>query len=112
MLVVSNTSPLSNLAIVGRLHLRERYGRVLLPPKVREELAALSHTDGRNALDAAFADGWLVVEPLNDRSLLARFEERVDPGEAEAMCLAEALHADKLLIALATVFPSDASEHL
>lgn len=44
MLVVSNTSPISNLAIVGRLEfLRRRYALVRIPPPVADELAALTH---------------------------------------------------------------------
>jgi predicted nucleic acid-binding protein len=48
MRVVSDTSPLSNLAIIGRLDLlRQRYGEVLIPPIVAQELAALSHAGGK-----------------------------------------------------------------
>ena len=47
MLVVSNTSPVSNLAIIGRLDfLRWRYAVVRIPPAVVGELAALSHVAG------------------------------------------------------------------
>ncbi len=39
MLVVSNTSPLSNLAIIGQLELlREQIGEVVIPPAVHAEL--------------------------------------------------------------------------
>lgn len=39
MRVVSNTSPLSNLAIVGRLDfLQRRYSSVQIPPAVAKEL--------------------------------------------------------------------------
>ena len=99
MLVVSNTSPLSNLAIVDQLDLlRVRYGCVIIPRKVRQELDALSHVAGRSRLLRAFADGWLAVQVLPDIELSARFEKRVDPGEAEAIALAEYLQADKLII--------------
>ena len=62
MRAVSNTSPLSNLAIIGRLELlRERYERVVLPPAVKTELDALSHSAGaarlRGALTAASDSG-------------------------------------------------------
>jgi len=47
MRVVSNTSPLSNLAIIGRLDLlKQRYGTVRIPPAVARELSALSHLVG------------------------------------------------------------------
>lgn len=58
MLVVSNTSPLSNLAVIGRLSLlRERYGQIFIPPEVWRELAALQHLAGSDALRQAVADG-------------------------------------------------------
>lgn len=99
MLVVSNTSPISNLAIIGKLDLlRVRYSRVLLPECVKRELAALSHPTGRERIDAAFADGWLELRSLADPATAAAYERRVDPGEAEAIALAEELRADKLLI--------------
>ena len=99
MLVVSNTSPLSNLAIVDQLDLlRLRYGSVIVPEKVRLELDALSHAAGKARLLSAFMEGWLVEQTLPDYDLSGRFEKRVDPGEAEAIALAEHLRADKLII--------------
>ena len=43
-------------------------------------------------------EGWLVAQTLPDYDLSGRFEKRVDPGEAEAIALAEHLRADKLII--------------
>ena len=71
MRVVSNTSPISNLAIIGRLSfLRQRYGRVTVPPEVARELRALSHVAARETTDAAFHEGWLVVESVPAPSAL------------------------------------------
>ena len=99
MLVVSNTSPISNLAIIGKLDLlRVRYGRVLLPECVKRELAALSHPAGRERIDSALTDGWLEVRSLAGQVKAETYARRVDPGEAEAIALAEELRADKLLI--------------
>ena len=54
MRVVSNTSPISNLAIIGRLSLlRQRYGRVAVPPEVARELR-FSVTGGLMPCPAAF----------------------------------------------------------
>jgi predicted nucleic acid-binding protein len=51
MLVVSNTSPISNLAVVDRLEfLQRRYGQVHIPVAVANELAALTHPDGRHRI--------------------------------------------------------------
>ncbi|MDB6139579.1 MAG: nucleic acid-binding protein [Verrucomicrobiaceae bacterium] len=99
MLVVSNTSPVSNLAIVNHLHLlRQRYGRVIVPERVKLELDALSHDAGKSRVQQAFADGWLVVQAPPDDKLSALYEQSVDPGEAHAIALAGYLKADKLII--------------
>ena len=98
MLVVSNTSPISNLAIIGRLDfLRRRYHAVRIPPAVADELAALSHPVGRQRLQAAVSDGWLVVEHLADVPPL-QLPFPLDAGEAAAIALACQLKADVLLI--------------
>ena len=50
MRVVSNTSPISNLAIIGRLYLlRQRYGKITVPPAVADELRALTHFAAQEA---------------------------------------------------------------
>ncbi len=99
MRVVSDTSPLSNLAIIGRLPLlRERYGRVVFPREVEAELNRLSHPGGRLAIAEALAEGWLMTETLGDVSLRDTFLIEVDVGEAAAIALAETTRADKLLI--------------
>ena len=87
MLVVSDTSPISNLAIIGRLDLlRERYGSVLVPPAVKSELDSLSHPSGRKCVQNAFFSGWLKVEPLPDAAALV-LPTSLDPGESEAIQL-------------------------
>lgn len=99
MLVVSNTSPVSNLAIIGRLALlRARYGRVLIPPMVRAELDALTHEGGRSRIEEALEEGWLKVEPLPDSARMQRLPDLLDPGEVEAIQLCFFLSADKLII--------------
>lgn len=99
MRVVSNTSPISNLAIIGRLGLlRERYARVVVPPAVRHELIALTHPAGRAAIDAALHDGWLTEESLPSESIAPELRVSLDPGEAEAIALAKATASDVLLL--------------
>jgi uncharacterized protein len=98
MLAVSNTSPISNLAIVGRLEfLRRRYAVVHIPPAVADELGALTHPFGSKSIQAAFSERWLMAEPLvASRSQKLSFT--LDRGETEAILLACQLHADVLLI--------------
>jgi uncharacterized protein len=97
MHVVSNTSPISNLAIIGRLELlKRRYGQVRIPPAVAQELSSLSHPDAKSSIAAALADGWLAVDitpfPLPE-SVSA-----LDAGEKEAIGLALVTRADVLLV--------------
>lgn len=80
MLVVSNTSPLSNLAMIDRL-----------------ELDRLSHPAARLRLAAAFRDGWLQVVPL-PRAVPAELAGQLDPGETEALALAMQLPASLVLL--------------
>jgi len=98
MLVVSNTSPLSNLAIIDRLEiLRGQFGTIFLPPAVRLELDRLSHPAARTRLTAAFRDGWLQVVPLL-RPVPAELAGLLDPGETEALALALQLPASLILL--------------
>lgn len=97
MRVVSNTSPLSNLAIIGRLDLlKQRYGVVQIPPAVAAELSRLSHVAGKTRITAALTQGWLVVE--NSSAPPPPLIFPLDAGEREAITLALAVRADALLI--------------
>jgi predicted nucleic acid-binding protein len=97
MRVVSNTSPISNLAIIGRLDLlKRRYGTVSIPPAVATELSALSHPAAKARITAALAEGWLVVQKVPPCSLRLPFP--LDAGETEAIALAVATRADVALM--------------
>jgi len=99
MLVVSNTSPLSNLAVIGRLDLLSaRYGSVTIPAMVWQELDAFSHQQAKQQLQEALTRGWIVMQPLPESHDLSSYLERADPGESEAIALAEFIGADKILL--------------
>ncbi len=98
MVVVSNTSPLSNLAIVGRLALlRDQFGAVLVPSAVRRELIQLRHGAAVQMLDEAFSDGWLQITPLL-RPVPGQLGAGLHPGESEALALALERSADLTLL--------------
>jgi hypothetical protein len=98
MLAVSNTSPISNLAIIGRLEfLQRRYDVVHIPPAVADELAALTHPSGSKRIQAALSERWLAVEPL-PASVSEKLPFPLDRGETEAILLACQLKADVLLM--------------
>jgi len=89
MITVSNTSPISNLAIIGRLDLlRMLYGEVEIPEAVRRELKALRHVSAQAAICDAGNQGWLVTSSVSNRELAVALCEELDAGEAEAITLA------------------------
>ena len=92
MRVVSNTSPVLNLARVGRLSLLQSlYGEVSIPEAVERELRAY--------LTSATAEpSWLIVRPIEDLRAAALLRGDLDPGEAEAIVLALEAGAEMLLI--------------
>ena len=98
MPVVSNTSPISNLAIIGHLDLiREQLGSIIIPPGVRSELH--HHPDGaaRSAIEKAITDGWLCVKPIAGK-VPGELAANLDLGEAEALTLAIELKASLVLL--------------
>ena len=99
-LVVSNTSPLTNLAAIGRLDLvREQLRDVLVPSAVWAEMSALPHKDGRRTLKAAREAGWLRVVSVSDSALPASLRLiGLDAGESEAIALAHEHSASLLLM--------------
>jgi predicted nucleic acid-binding protein len=98
MVVVSNTSPISNLAIIGRLDfLQRRYGIVRIPSAVADELDALGHPTGAQRVRTALADGWLRRERF-DKILSPSLPYALDGGETAAIALACQLKADVVLM--------------
>jgi len=98
MLVVSNTSPLSNLAIIRRLDLvREQLGSLVIPPAVQTELQRNPQPEARAALRNAMKAGWIRVMPLAE-PVPSDFAQALDLGEAEALSLA--LQAKATLVLL------------
>jgi uncharacterized protein len=97
MLIVSNTSPLSNLAVIGELLLLQTiYPTILIPPIVQIELMRLPET--QPLISAHIANGWLKIQSPNNLQLLQTLNQSLDPGEAAAIALAFELNADRLLI--------------
>ncbi len=91
MITVSNTSPISNLAIIGRLELlRVVYGAVVLPKAVRDELEKLGHAAAQAAIHEAELAGWLTTDAVSEQGqgIARALREELDSGEAEAIALA------------------------
>jgi predicted nucleic acid-binding protein len=88
MPAVSNTSPLSNLAVIERLELlREQFGTVTVPAGVWAELRRLPNLEAKASLKYAMRSGWLRVVSLAG-PVPDDLAFRLDQGEAEALALA------------------------
>ncbi|PZV19288.1 MAG: DUF3368 domain-containing protein [Leptolyngbya sp.] len=99
MLVVSDTSPILNLAIVGQLdRLRQQFGQIQIPPVVLDELKIVEERPGSQPIQAAITAGWIQVQPVSNRSLVQLLRQTLDGGEAEAISLALELQADWILL--------------
>jgi len=99
MRVVSNTSPISNLAIIGRLDILARqFGTIRIPQAVRRELSRLEHRAGRQAIEQALSQGWIQVEKGTASDLARNLASSLDAGEAEAIALASESSADLLIM--------------
>ncbi|MCA9968834.1 MAG: DUF3368 domain-containing protein [Anaerolineales bacterium] len=91
MPIVSNTSPLLNLAIIDELALlRQQFGQLIIPSIVQTELRLNTTYPGVPRLEQALRDGWIRVETLaSDDSLLQLLQLELDAGEAAAIALAK-----------------------
>jgi predicted nucleic acid-binding protein len=97
LIVVSDTSPVLNLARIGRLELLPLlYEQVLIPSAVFEELTA-SERDLPPAIDLA-SEPWLMVASAKDQTRVKELRKHLDVGEAEAIVLAVERRADLLLV--------------
>jgi predicted nucleic acid-binding protein len=99
MRTVSNTSPISNLAIIGQLDLlREQFGKVWIPLAVFAESDRTAHAPTRHVILQAIESGWRVVHPAADIDVVNLLLSDLHRGEAEAIDLALEMKADLLLI--------------
>ncbi|WP_179234047.1 hypothetical protein [Halorubrum halodurans] len=97
MTVVSNTSPLLNLALIERLHLIDaQFGEVAVPTAVWNELTA--GFDGRDRIEAFRDQGGIRVVSPEPTDLRIEFERELDRGEAAAIAYAVDVDADRVLI--------------
>ncbi len=97
MSVVSNTSPITNLAGIGQLDLlRQLYDTITIPQAVYNEMANIGRTVP-GALEVQTLP-WITVQPVTDRNQVEALRAVLDPGEAEAIVLALELNASLLII--------------
>ncbi len=97
MIVVSNTSPIINLAAIGQLRLlKQLYGKIILPNAVRQEIVVKGIGQAGSAeIDAS---KWIEVTTISNLEFIQALQLELDTGESEAIGLAVELGADLLLI--------------
>lgn len=101
MIVVSDTSAISNLILINQLPvLIELFSRVVIPPTVHVEIMQLNKFDiNLDQFVNALSDDQIRVQDVLDHlEALAELRSFLDKGESEAIILAEELEADWLLI--------------
>ena len=96
MIVIADTSPINYLILIGEIEvLAHLYGGVLIPASVREELL--------RPRAPSIVRSWIEnpphwLEVRQPSGLPGTAESVLDPGELDAMQLAEELSADYLII--------------
>ncbi|WP_420458359.1 DUF3368 domain-containing protein [Neolewinella sp.] len=94
MIVVSDTSVITNLAQIEYLDLlKNLYRRIVIPTHVSDEL--MHHAGTMNLVKEC---SWIEAVVPTDKKLYEKLLTTLDPGEAAAIVLSKELSADLLLI--------------
>lgn len=90
-IVISDAGPLIALSRIEQLVLLKKlYGAVLIPVAVQNELCCDTNLPVACGLRHALDDGWIEVHDLVDETgALATLQLILDPGESQAILLAE-----------------------
>lgn len=97
MMVISDTSVVSNLLIIGELELLHRvFDEVIIPEAVEQELLALEQFD--IDLRAYQEASWITMKVPEDTALVQALRASLDRGESEAIALAQATPGSLLAI--------------
>ena len=100
MRVISNTSPITNLAVLDRLDLLHvLYGQIIVASEVRDELT-LGGSGNNPGADQVVTAPWFVIEHVDPfaRDQLARQFPALDLGEAATLALAVAQPTQLVLL--------------
>jgi len=96
VIVVSDTSPITNLAAIGQLDLlRQLFQKVIIPESVYHELTAFG---GQHPGAIVSSLDWIEIQSTSDQLLVTALRIELDNGEAEAIALAQQISADLVLI--------------
>lgn len=97
MIVVSDTTAISNLVQIGKLNLLQTlYGEVIIPESVYKELQILIDLNIVSKED--LRKNWIKSKQVKDNSEVNKLLDRLDIGESQAIIMGIELSADYLLI--------------
>ncbi|MCG8329252.1 MAG: DUF3368 domain-containing protein [Chitinophagales bacterium] len=97
MIIVSDTTALSNLIQINKLQLLQHlYSEVIIPTSVYDELYVLVDLEiiTKEILD----QDWIIIRSVKNTEQVNDLLKVLDIGESEAIILAQELKADYLLI--------------
>jgi predicted nucleic acid-binding protein len=97
VIVVSNTSPITNLAAIGQLDLLfHLYEEIIIPDAVWDELRSMGRDwPGTQEVRSA---SWITQRSATNTPLVELLTRDLDRGEAEAIALALEIGAELLLL--------------
>jgi uncharacterized protein len=97
VIIVSDTSPINNLAAINQLNLLQQlYSTVIIPAAVYRELTDPNFPVA-GATEVQTLD-WIQTRQITNLAMLETLSQDLDPGEAEAIVLALEIGADRVLI--------------
>ncbi len=97
MIVISDTSPISNLFVIGKLELlRDVYQQVIVPQAVFDELMKLN--DFGYDVQEIVKTTWITVQKPTNTQQVILLQMTLDAGESQAIALSQEINADLLLI--------------
>jgi len=97
MSIVSNASPLINLARIGKLDLlRQLYHELTIPNAVWHEVVV--EGAGQPGADQVKNAVWIKTQAATNKHLVRALQQELDEGEAEAIALALEIGAELLLM--------------
>jgi uncharacterized protein len=95
--IVSNTSPILNLAAIGQASLLENlFGKLSVPSAVANEIHRLQGADTR--FSKVILPAFVTVVPVSNSTLSTALALQLHAGEAEALALAIEQKATRLLL--------------
>ena len=97
MNIVSNTSPLINLAMIGELELLHKlYDTICIPQAVYDEIVVQGN--GQAGDEQIKNSSWIQVQTIKNELLVQSLLLELDKGEAEAIALAVETSAHLVLL--------------